>query len=90
MLDRYFPNIFQSIEFTGFFGNKARSKADVCKELKADILIDDHIHHAEQVAKAGIKVLVFGNYPWNQAEKLLENMQRVKDWHEVEEVLRRP
>ncbi|HEY2004126.1 MAG TPA: hypothetical protein VGH44_03330 [Candidatus Saccharimonadia bacterium] len=87
MLGRYFPGIFQSVEFTGFFGNKARSKADVCQELSADYLIDDHLHHAKLVAKVGIKVLVFGNYPWNQAQTLPKNILRVKDWFEVEKVL---
>ncbi len=54
MLDQYFPGVFQSIECTGFFDGKARSKADVCKQLGADLLIDDHLHHAKAGAQIGI------------------------------------
>jgi 5'(3')-deoxyribonucleotidase len=87
MLDRYFPGIFQSIEFTGFFGDKARSKADVCQQLNADLLIDDHLHHAEVVANIGIDVLLFGGYPWNRADSLPANMRRVKDWYAIDKLL---
>jgi 5'(3')-deoxyribonucleotidase len=87
MLQRYFRGVFRSVEFTGFFGSKARSKADVCKELNADLLIDDHLFHAEVVAKAGIDVLLFGNYPWNQADNLPANITRVKGWNEIENLL---
>lgn len=87
MLDRYFSGIFQSIEFTGFFGNRARSKADVCKQFNADVLIDDHLHHAEAVANVGIDVLLFGNYPWNRTDTLPANMHRVKDWYAIEKLL---
>jgi 5'(3')-deoxyribonucleotidase len=87
MLDQYFPGIFQSIEYTGFFGDKACSKADVCRHLGADLLIDDHLHHAEAVANVGIGVLLFGDYPWNRADKLPANMRRVKDWYEIKKLL---
>ena len=83
MLEKYFPEIFKSVEFTNFFGEKSRSKADVCRELGADILIDDHLHHAKVVAECGVQVLLFGDYPWNTAEELPENIERVRDWQEV-------
>ena len=87
MLDRYFPGVFQSIEYTGFFGDKARSKADVCQQIGAGLLIDDHLHHAAEVAARGIDVLLFGEYPWNQADELPANIRRIKGWDEVAKVL---
>src|SRR5882762_3102397 len=54
MLARYFPDIFKSTQFTNFFGKQPRTKAAVCQELDADLPIDDHLHHAEGVAKCGI------------------------------------
>src|SRR6266550_1103303 len=60
MLARYFPDIFHSVEFTNFFGQKSRPKAQVCLDLGVDVLTDDHLHHAETVAACGIKVLLFG------------------------------
>jgi uncharacterized HAD superfamily protein len=87
MLTQYFPDIFQSVECTNFFTKSSRSKAQVCEELGADLLIDDHIHHAEVVAKCGIDVLLFGTYPWNAGEVSLPNIKRVASWREVVELL---
>jgi uncharacterized HAD superfamily protein len=88
LLERHFPEIFQSIEFTNFFGNKPRSKSDVCRELEADLLIDDHLGHAIPVAQCGIDVLLFGDYPWNYTpEKLPDNVRRVRGWPDVTKIL---
>lgn len=87
MLEQYFPDIFQSVEFTDFFGKSPRSKAEVCRELNADLLIDDHRHHAEVVAKCGIEVFLFGSYPWNEGELVLPNIRRVQGWGETIELL---
>jgi len=87
MLATYFPDIFKTVEFTNFFGTKSRPKADVCRELGVDFLIDDHLHHATTVAACGTKVLLFGDYPWNQARELPANIQRVANWQAVAELL---
>lgn len=88
MVELYFPGLFASIEHTGMYGKKPRSKADVCAIIGADLLIDDHLIHAEQVAERGIHVLLFGNYPWNQTTKALPKyIRRVQDWKEVEKIL---
>jgi uncharacterized HAD superfamily protein len=86
-LTQHFPNVFQSVEFTNFYGENPRSKSEVCQQLHADLLIDDHIHHAELAAKCGIDVFLFGSYPWNQGVITSPNIQRVKDWDEVLERL---
>lgn len=83
MLQQYFPDIFKSVEYTNFFGDKPRSKADVCTTLGADLLIDDHLHHATVVAACGTEVYLFGDYPWNQADQLPENVRRVAGWQEI-------
>ncbi|HJQ09334.1 MAG TPA: hypothetical protein VJ836_07690 [Candidatus Saccharimonadales bacterium] len=87
MLAQHFPDIFQSIEFTHFFGIKSRSKAEVCRELGIDLLIDDHLHHALVVGACGIDVLLFGNYPWNQSASLPANVRRVPDWERLAQLL---
>jgi uncharacterized HAD superfamily protein len=84
MLKQHFPGLFTSLEFTNFFGQNPRSTADVCMQLHADYLIEDHIHHAKVVAECGTKVLLFGKYPWNQTnEPLPSTIQRVNDWPDV-------
>jgi uncharacterized HAD superfamily protein len=88
MLTEHFPGLFTSLEFTNFFGEKARSKAEVCLQLGADYLIEDHLHHAKVVAECGTNVLLFGTYPWNQTdEPLPSNIRRVQNWQEVVDVL---
>ena len=88
MLTEHFPDLFASLEFTNFFREKARSKADVCMQLNADYLVEDHLHHAKVVAECGTNVLLFGDYPWNQSdEPLPSNIQRVRNWHEIVDVL---
>ena len=79
--------IFESVEFTNYFSENPRSKSDVCRALNAQYLIDDHVHHATVVAETGIKVLLFGDYPWNQAESLHPNITRKKDWPAVLQLL---
>lgn len=88
MLEQYFPGLFSSVEFTSFFTKNSRSKADVCEQLGASYLIDDHLHHAEVVAARGIPVLLFGLYPWNQTDNPLPpSIRRVVDWEEVCKIL---
>jgi 5'(3')-deoxyribonucleotidase len=87
MLKKHFPDIFRSVEFTNYFGKNSRSKAQVCKDIGADLLIDDHLHHAEVVAAEGIEVLLFGDYPWNKADTLPPNITRVRGWNDIVERL---
>jgi 5'(3')-deoxyribonucleotidase len=92
-LKHNFPDIFSTVVFTNYFSlsdssSVPRSKADVCKELGAKFLIDDHINHALRVADVGIDVMLFGDYPWNQTTKALpQNIRRVAGWKEVEKLL---
>ena len=86
MLETYFPGCFQSVEHTNFIvastsTAKKRTKGEVCAQIGADVLIDDHIIHGESVMEAGLQeVIVFGDYPWNQREQLPAGMVRCADW----------
>lgn len=85
MINRYFAGCFTSIELTNFYDdNRRRTKGEVCQELNADILVDDHIEHINSVLESGLKeVIVFGDYPWNQVETLPAGAKRCRDWQEV-------
>ncbi|QQG51243.1 MAG: hypothetical protein HZB75_01935 [Candidatus Saccharibacteria bacterium] len=87
MLEQYFPDIFTSVEYTNFFTETPRSKATVCQDIGASILIDDHLHHAKVVAECGVRVLLFGNYSWNQADTLPANIERVESWTDIKKLL---
>jgi 5'(3')-deoxyribonucleotidase len=86
MVAEYFPGCFKSIEHTNYMVlstsiHKRRTKGEVCLQLGADLLIDDHIAHGENVIKDGVKrVILFGDYPWNQHEVLLNGIIHCVDW----------
>ncbi|HET9722026.1 MAG TPA: hypothetical protein VFP32_03285 [Candidatus Saccharimonadales bacterium] len=84
-LARYYPELFKSTHFTAIYNleGKARSKADVCSQAEAAYLIDDSLDQAIEVSKRGVMVLLFGDYPWNQAKRLPKGITRVKNWQEV-------
>ncbi|TFK36813.1 hypothetical protein BDQ12DRAFT_685924 [Crucibulum laeve] len=76
-VNKHFPGIFDSVICTGQFKDAIKtgheivtklSKAQVCNDLGAKLLIDDSAENAIQVVTATkpTPVLLFGNYPWNQ------------------------
>lgn len=89
MLDTYLPGIFRTVEHTNYYAEEerglfTRTKGEVCAALHADVLIDDHIAHGNSVLESGLKeVIVWGDYPWNQARRLGRGMVRCVSWEEV-------
>jgi uncharacterized HAD superfamily protein len=89
-IDEYFRDIFNHIVLG--IGNPlaetgATTKAEVCRQLGADVLIDDQLRHARDVAEAGIPVLLFGDSASNQAASLPQDVRRVQDWAHVLSIL---
>lgn len=87
-IDRYYPNIFDDIIFSGFFDSPTKesinmTKGDLAKGVGADYLIDDQLKHVRSAAEIGIKGLLFGEYLWNKTDLLPENVVRVKSWNEI-------
>ena len=89
-LDDYFNGCFTSIEHTNYIVPSTstavrRSKGDVCAAINATVLIDDHLVHAEEALRTLDRVIVFGDYPWNRRDALLEGIVRCADWPSVVE-----
>lgn len=91
-LNKYFRNI-QGVRFTHFIlavdkpsVGKRLTKVDVCKEINARYMIEDHLHHAIPVAAAGVRVFLI-DQPWNQTNELPDNIERVMDWQSIEKLL---
>jgi 5'(3')-deoxyribonucleotidase len=94
MLDVYFPGCFGTVEHTNYItaNQKAvrRSKGEVCLELGADIMVDDHIDHIRTVIDAGIPHgILFGSFDWGNRGKLPRNTSRCIDWLTVEKEVAR-
>lgn len=87
-LNRHFPNIFNKIHFTNFFGeNKIkRMKSEVCIENGIKLMIEDAPVHATDLAEKGIEVLLLDK-PWNRVETH-SSVKRVYDWKEIGQILK--
>lgn len=86
MLQDYFPGCFKTIEHTNFIAPLGtdiirRSKGDICRSINADILVDDHPHHASAALAADVKkVILFGDYAWNRRETFAGGVVRCENW----------
>lgn len=85
-LQKQLPSLFKDVHFIRARDTKT-SKPQICQEIGAKILVDDHPDHLQDCAEYGVRGLMFGDYFWNRDAELPENVQRVKDWSEVLEVL---
>lgn len=72
------------ITFIGnhYTNSEIGTKADVCRQLDAVWLIDDHPKYVEQLKGATTKPIMFGDYHWNK-DYTGDHFVRAKDWNEV-------
>ncbi|HKU19235.1 MAG TPA: hypothetical protein VJP80_08315 [Candidatus Saccharimonadales bacterium] len=91
-LQRHFPDIFRAVHYAGMWDSNKdvahklkQTKAELCKEIGADYLIDDQLKHCLAVADAGVTSLLFGDYSWNRQSILPKNVIRVHTWQQVKE-----
>jgi uncharacterized HAD superfamily protein len=84
-LKLHFPNVFKHIRFANYWDESTPriTKADVCRTIGANILIEDNLDYAFDCAEWGVRVLLFGDYPWNQEAQLPDGVTRVTGWPEV-------
>jgi 5'(3')-deoxyribonucleotidase len=83
-LEQHFPGVFSAVHFVPIWevGNTV-TKADICKEIGADYLLDDVPMHCNTAAQCGVGSLLFGDYPWNEQSVLPEGVVRCADWSAV-------
>jgi 5'(3')-deoxyribonucleotidase len=86
-LDKHFKGKFKHIFFTEYISGQGVRipKSVFCHRIGATYMIDDNLEHSLDCAEAGIKVLLFGDYPWNKTDRLPKNMTRVRNWQAVQE-----
>lgn len=81
------PGAVDKVVFATYFrdGHKfTRSKAEICSQIEATHLIDDHLKHCLAVSKVGVNAVLFGEYAWNLSEEELpDNISRARNWSEV-------
>lgn len=57
-IDKHFPGIFSEMRFGNIYGavGKKFTKPEMCKELRAEILIDDSLKYGRECSRQGIRV----------------------------------
>jgi uncharacterized HAD superfamily protein len=88
-VEKHFPDKFQQIHFAFNPYNRnseKMTKAQICKQIGAKVLLDDNLVNALDCASNGITVYLM-DAPWNQTDDLPENIIRVKSWKEIVEKL---
>lgn len=88
-VEKNFPGIFDHIYCTDFHivNHGKRSKGSICKQIGADILIDDYPGYAAECIANGMAVLLFES-PWNHGFKTVPGLKRVRHWREAEARIR--
>ena len=81
-LRRHFPNTPLVVNYASdFYGGNNQTKAQICKALGVDVVIEDNLSYAFDCSKSGLIVYLL-NKPWNQGI-LPENIKRVESWQEI-------
>jgi hypothetical protein len=95
-LHRHYPDVFSAVRFGHHYGKaddnrKPKTKAELCAELGATVLIDDSLIYANQCSASIDHVVLFdfdGSYPWNKTQNALPaNVHRAHSWPEVIDTL---
>lgn len=86
-LQGYFVGLFDSLVFAGntHDGRAYRTKGEVCKELGAVLLIDDHPKNILSVTEQGLDGILFGTKAWSVMDILpAAQVTHCADWTQVE------
>ncbi len=86
-LNSFFPHVFASVTHTNQVSRngkgKGEKKSTIGKQMKIDIMIDDHVSYAFDCADNEITTLLF-EAPWNRNYKISHpHIQRVATWKEI-------
>lgn len=70
-------------------GRVTETKAEVCKRIKADFLIEDQPRYVDMFINHPTQAILFGEYDWNR-NHAASHFTRAKDWFEVRKIITRP
>ena len=85
LLEKYFLGIFNEIYHTRPYSAKKSDtkipKHQICRDLKADLIIDDRLETVRECHGAGIETYIFDR-PWNRNGDIPEEIKRIYSWRE--------
>ena len=84
-LDCHFPRVFAGYYFGNHYALEGNplAKSELCRQAGARIIIDDQPRHVLDCQNAGITSILFGQYPWQDANHIPEGILRAADWPAV-------
>jgi uncharacterized HAD superfamily protein len=82
-VQKHFQDIFDGIFFADHFTDKHKEKSEICKEQWIELMIEDNLDYAIELANNWIITFVLEK-PWNSyRSEHYENVIRVWDWNWV-------
>lgn len=92
-IDHYYGGIFSDIHHAGIWDTEhpdaaTYTKAQICNDVGACYLIDDQSKHCNAVQEAGVQAIMFGGYPWNRHDVIVDGVVRCDGWGAVREYFR--
>lgn len=87
-VEKHFPNIFSKIYFSKYLvlDGKEATKKSMCNDIGIDMFIEDNIKYAMECVEPNRKIYLF-DYPWNQTNKLPNEIKRIFSWAEIEKLI---
>ena len=87
LIDKFYGNAITELHLVGISGNETGSKAELCKQLEIDTLVDDSIYNVADAVRTHIRAILFGNYPWNRVSDLPSFISNPSNWSEAKKIL---
>jgi len=82
-IKKHFPNSNINLIFSGdFHRDNGKTKAEICRELKIPIIIEDNKNYALECAKSGVRAFLIAK-PWNVDAENHSNIIKVNSWSEI-------
>ena len=84
-LEKNLPEIDyeRRVHFTNHYQiSGAQSKGEICRSIKASILIDDHIEFLDSASTFDIHGILLEK-PWNRTRKVAGKITRASCWEEI-------
>lgn len=83
-VNKYFKWIFKWIKYSDYMMRNQKKKSDICKQIGAEIIIEDNLDNAIECAKNWIKAYLIDK-PWNHSfdPKIHKWIIKVKSWRDI-------
>lgn len=90
-INKYLPNIFDSIHFGNHYGNNGiiKKKSEICKDLGCHILIDDNPNYISDALNNKINGILLGEWKWSKIENVgpinsSNKIHKISNWKDID------